>query len=106
MGSVLAINFIAKCFPNDIVIAKGGNTLAKIGLISKKYSQYAICRDVIVLRTSTLPKPLIFYIWAFLYSYQGYRFMLRTASQTGQPHLTLPSLSEMPIPKISPDLNK
>lgn len=92
---------IARCHVFDIVIAKGGNTLAKVGLIPENYPQYAICRDVVVLRTSTLPKSVIFYIWAFLFSNQGYQLMLRTASQTGQPHLTLPSLAEMPIPKIN-----
>lgn len=91
---------IAKCYAYDIVIAKGGNTLAKVGLIPENYPQYAICRDVVVLRTSNLPKSHIFYIWAFLFSNHGYQLMLRTASQTGQPHLTLPSLAEMPIPKI------
>ena len=44
-------NTIAKTYPNDIIIAKGGNTLAKVGIVTDKYPEYAVSRDVIVLRT-------------------------------------------------------
>ena len=42
---------IALAYPGDIIIAKGGNTLAKVGLVTDEFSVYATCRDVIILRT-------------------------------------------------------
>lgn len=39
---------ISKAYPGDLVIAKGGNTLAKVGLVTNEYPVYATCRDVII----------------------------------------------------------
>lgn len=92
---------IAKLEPKDIVIAKGGNTLGKIALLTDKYPEYSICRDVLVLRTSELNGLNVYYLWIFLHSNLGQKTLLRTASQTGQPHLTLESLYELTIPSFS-----
>ena len=92
---------IAKTYPNDIIIAKGGNTLAKVGIVTNEYPEYAVCRDVIILRTHNIPEDVRYYIWAFLHSDFGYEAMIRTASQTGQPHLTLPFVLNLKIPFIS-----
>lgn len=86
--------------PFDIVIAKGGNTLAKLGLLPADFEQYALSRDLIVLRTSQLKKNKYF-IWQFLHSAIGQTLLWRTASQTGQPHLTLPAILNIPIPSFS-----
>ena len=94
-------NTIAKTYPNDIIIAKGGNTLAKVGIVTDKYPEYAVSRDVIVLRTHCIPEDIRYYIWAFMHSLYGYDSMIRTASQTGQPHLTLPFISILKIPMMS-----
>lgn len=94
---------ITKTYPNDIVIAKGGNTLAKVGIVTDKYPEYAVCRDVIVLRTHCIPENIRYFIWAFMHSDYGYDSMIRTASQTGQPHLTLPFISNLRIPLMSND---
>ena len=94
---------ITKTYPNDIVIAKGGNTLAKVGIVTDKYPEYAVCRDVIVLRTHCIPENIRYYIWAFMHSDYGYDSMIRTASQTGQPHLTLPFISNLRIPLMAND---
>lgn len=94
---------ITKTYPNDIVIAKGGNTLAKVGIVTDKYPEYAVCRDVIVLRTHCIPENIRYYIWAFMHSDYGYDSMIRTASQTGQPHLTLPFISNLRIPLMTND---
>lgn len=40
-------------------------------------------------------------MWIFLHSKYGQLLMLRTASQTGQPHLTLSSIYDLPIPVFS-----
>lgn len=92
---------IAKTYPNDIVIAKGGNTLAKVGIVTDKYPEYAVSRDVIVLRTHCISENVRYYIWSFMHSVYGYDSMIRTASQTGQPHLTLPFISNLRIPLMS-----
>ena len=92
---------IAKTYPNDIIIAKGGNTLAKVGIVTDEYPEYAVCRDVIVLRTHNIPENVRYYIWGFMHSNYGYEAMIRTASQTGQPHLTLPFVLNLKVPYMS-----
>ena len=91
-------NTIAKAYPGDILIAKGGNTLGKIGLLTEEYPEYSICRDVLLLRTSVLDDSIRYYLWSFLNSIHGYNLLFRTASQTGQPHLTLASIAEIKVP--------
>lgn len=92
---------IARCQPGDLIIAKGGNTLAKIALLTDDYSVYSVCRDVIILRTSHLHKLNRFYLWIFLHSDIGQKLLLRTASQTGQPHLTIEAIYNIGIPTFS-----
>ena len=97
---------IALAYPGDIIIAKGGNTLAKVGLVTDEYSVYATCRDVIILRTGEMTDLNKFYLWAFLHSSFGQKLMWRSASQTGQPHLTLKSIGGIHIPEYSVNLQE
>jgi restriction endonuclease S subunit len=92
---------IAIAYKGDILIAKGGNTLAKVGLVTDDYPQYAVSRDIIILRTGTRVNHNKYYLWAFLHSKYGQMLLWRTASQTGQPHLTLPSIQELTVPVYS-----
>ena len=92
---------IAIAYPGDIIIAKGGNTLAKVGLVTNEFPRYATCRDVIILRTDNLKNLNKYFLWAFLHSSYGQGILWRSASQTGQPHLTLPSILEIRIPDIN-----
>ncbi len=94
---------IAKCKPGDLIIAKGGNSLGKVALLTEEYPIYSVCRDVIVLRTQTLDELNRYYLWIFLHSNVGQQILLRTASQTGQPHLTVEALYQLDIPFFSPD---
>jgi len=94
-------NTLARCYDGDIVIAKGGNTIAKVALLTNEYKEYSLCRDLIVLRTAKLSGLIRFYLWIFLHSEYGKKSLLRTASQTGQPHLTIEALYELRIPKFS-----
>ena len=94
-------NTIALAYPGDIIIAKGGNTLAKVGLVTEEFPMYATCRDVIILRTSELKGLNKYYLWAFLHSKYGQGMLWRSASQTGQPHLTLPSIMKIKVPDTS-----
>ena len=91
---------IALAYPGDVIIAKGGNTLAKVGLVTDEYPVYATCRDVIILRTDELREINKYYLWAFLHSTYGQGLLWRSASQTGQPHLTLPSIMNIRIPAV------
>ena len=92
---------ISKAYPGDLVIAKGGNTLAKVGLVTNEYPVYATCRDVIILRTNDLNGINKYYLWSFLHSKYGQNLMWRSASQTGQPHITLPIITNMHVPSLS-----
>ena len=63
---------ISVAYPGDIIIAKGGNTLAKVGLVTDEYPMYATCRDVIILRTNILEGINRYYLWSFfLCNYSG-----------------------------------
>lgn len=90
---------IAIGYPGDLIIAKGGNTLAKVGLITSQYEKYALSRDIILVRTNDLQGYNKFFLWLFLHCEYGQALLWRTASQTGQPHLTLPSVNEINLPK-------
>ena len=92
---------IAKCNPGDLIIAKGGNSLAKVAILTEEYQEYSVCRDVVVLRTQKLSNLNRFYLWMFLHSEKGQQLLLRTASQTGQPHLTLEALKQIEVPLFS-----
>lgn len=97
---------IALAYPGDIIIAKGGNTLAKVGLVTDEFSVYATCRDVIILRTGEMTDLNKFYLWAYLHGYFGQKLMWRSASQTGQPHLTLKSIDGIHVPEYSAALQE
>lgn len=97
---------IALAYPGDIIIAKGGNTLAKVGLVTDEFSVYATCRDVIILRTGEMTDLNKFYLWAYLHGSFGQKLMWRSASQTGQPHLTLNSIDGIHVPDYSMALQK
>ncbi|MBW1768832.1 MAG: hypothetical protein JRJ65_17510 [Deltaproteobacteria bacterium] len=92
---------IARCKSGDLIIAKGGNSLAKVALLTKDFGLYSVCRDVIVLRTQKLVGLNRYYLWMFLHSKIGQQLLLRTASQTGQPHLTIEALYQLEIPLFS-----
>ncbi len=89
---------IARSGPGDLIIAKGGNSLAKVALLTEEYRHFSVCRDVIVLKTSRLSNINRYYLWMYLHSAVGQKVLLRTASQTGQPHLTLEAISQIEIP--------
>jgi type I restriction enzyme, S subunit len=97
---------IAVAYPDDIIIAKGGNTLAKLGIVTHEYPFYALSRDLIVLRTNEIENCNKYFLWVFLHSKYGQSLLWRNASQTGQPHLTLPSILEIYIPRFTDNFEK
>ncbi|KAA6431608.1 hypothetical protein FEM33_25225 [Dyadobacter flavalbus] len=92
---------IASAKPFDIVIAKGGNTLAKLGLITEEYPTFALSRDLLLLQTSQMRNCNKYFLWVFLHSRYGQSLLWRTASQTGQPHLTLAAIGDIGLPRFS-----
>ena len=92
---------IAVCQPGDLIIAKGGNSLGKVALLTNQYPKYSVCRDVLVVRTGGLSKINKFFLWLYLHSAPGQSLLIRTASQTGQPHLTIEAIARLKIPLIS-----
>jgi len=90
---------ILRCNSGDIVIAKGGNTIGKVGLLNDCFSEYATCRDLIIVKTGSAHINR-YYLLAFLLSTVGQSLMIRTASQTGQPHLTIVAIRELRIPIV------
>jgi len=91
---------IAVCEPGDLIIAKGGNSLGKVALLTGHYEKYSVCRDVLIVRTGNLSKINRYYLWLYLHSPSGQALLIRTASQTGQPHLTIKSIARLRIPLI------
>ena len=57
-------------------------------------------RDLIILKTKKLKQINKYFLWLFLHSNDGQKLILRTASQTGQPHLTLPAIYDLKIPNL------
>lgn len=70
-------------------------------MVTNEYPVYATCRDVIILRTNDLNGINKYYLWSFLHSKYGQNLMWRSASQTGQPHITLPIITNMHVPSLS-----
>ena len=92
---------IARCVPGDVVIAKGGNSVGKVALLTDDFEEYSVCRDVLVLRTQQLETLNKYLLWIYLHSKIGQSLLLRTASQTGQPHLTIEAIAKLLVPVFS-----
>ena len=77
----------------DILFTKGG-AIDRVGYVIK---EGAVSRDLIFLKTSRLPESMR--LWLFTYFRTAFfsRMLLRSSSQTAQPHLTLLLVRELPI---------
>ena len=88
---------LSRVAAGDIVFTKGGS-VARIGLVTKSA---AASRDLIFLNSSTLLRE----DQAFLYLYAQTSFfnraLLRSSSQTAQPHLTVTLVRELSILRAS-----
>jgi type I restriction enzyme M protein len=84
---------LARVSQGDILFTKGGS-VARVGLVTQSA---AVSRDLIFLNSSKLPRE----DQAFLYLYSQTRFfnriLLRSSSQTAQPHLTLTLVRELQV---------
>ena len=77
----------------DILFTKGG-AIDRVGYVIK---EGAVSRDLIFLKTSRLPESMR--LWLFTYFRTAFfsRMLLRSSSQTAQPHLTLLLVRKLPI---------
>lgn len=86
-------NTLSRVHPGDIVFTKGGS-IARIGLVTE---DAAASRDLIFLDTSKLAEADR--IFVYLYFQTGFfnRMLLRSSSQTAQPHLTITLVRNLPV---------
>lgn len=84
---------LAKVSPGDIVFTKGGS-IARIGLVTRSA---AVSRDLIFINSSK--KPVEDQVFLFLYFQTDFfnRALVRSSSQTAQPHLTITLVRELKI---------
>ena len=84
---------LSRVHPGDIVLTKGGS-VARIGLVTE---EAAVSRDLIFLNSSQLPEADR--VLLYLYFQSGFfnRALIRSSSQTAQPHLTITLVRQLPI---------
>lgn len=93
-------NTLKRAVEGDIVLTKGG-TIGRVGRVEQ---ESYVTRDLILLRTSKLNRSDNIALLFFLNSKFSYENMLRTSSQSVQPHLTLTMIKELPIMIFSDNL--
>lgn len=84
---------LSKVKTGDIVFTKGGS-VARIGLISQ---DAAVSRDLIFLNSSALPESDYTFLYLYFQTAFFNRMLLRSSSQTAQPHLTVTLVRHLPV---------
>ena len=79
----------------DIVITKGGS-IGFVGYVTKR--AYA-SRDLIFLKTSSLPESHRIFLYLYLSSPFAFKQLIRSSSQCAQPHLTITLVKDFDILK-------
>jgi type I restriction enzyme S subunit len=78
--------------PGDILLTKGGS-VARAGLVTQRA---AASRDLIILRTGALPEDECIFTYLYLQTAFFQRVLIRSSSQTAQPHLTTTLVKDLP----------
>ncbi len=93
---------LSKVAPGDIVFTKGGS-VARVGLVT---AEAAVSRDLIFLNSSKLQE--VDRVFLYLYFQTGFfnRALIRSSSQTAQPHLTITLVRELPIFRANKELKE
>lgn len=86
--------------PGDILLTKGGS-VARTGLVTQRA---AASRDLIILRTNRLPADEDIFIYLYLQTAFFQRVLIRSSSQTAQPHLTTTLVKDLPTFMPAPAL--
>lgn len=81
----------------DIVLTKGGS-IARLGFVSQ---DAAACRDLIFINSSRLPEEDQVFLYLYLQTRMANHLLLRSGSQTAQPHLTLTLVKDLPLLQAS-----
>ncbi len=88
---------LSRVAAGDIVFTKGGS-VARIGLVTKSA---AASRDLIFLNSSTLLREDQVFLYLYAQTSFFNRALLRSSSQTAQPHLTVTLVRELSILRAS-----
>ena len=84
---------LSQVYPGDIVFTKGGS-IARVGLVTEKA---AVSRDLIFINSSTLNSADQVFLYLFFQTSFFNRLLLRSSSQTAQPHLTITLVRNLPV---------
>src|SRR5690606_19110636 len=84
---------LAQVRKGDILFTKGGS-VARIGLMAQ---HAAVSRDLIFLNSSSLSEPEYLFLFVYFQASFFNRSVVRSSSQTAQPHLTITLVRELPI---------
>lgn len=93
---------LAKVSPGDLVFTKGGS-IARVGLITHPA---AVSRDLIFLNSSKLSVSDQIFLFLYFQTQFFNRALIRSSSQTAQPHLTITLVRELRVLAASDKLKK
>lgn len=84
---------LARVKPGDILLTKGGS-IARVGLVTR---EAAASRDLIFIDSSKLSADRQAFLYLYFQSGFFHRALVRSSSQTAQPHLTITLVRELPV---------
>ncbi len=91
---------LARVHDGDIVLTKGGS-VARVGLVKE---EAAASRDLIFLNSSILPANDRIFLYLYAQTNFFNRVLLRSSSQTAQPHLTITLVRNLPTLRASSEM--
>jgi type I restriction enzyme M protein len=91
---------LARVHSGDIVLTKGGS-IARVGLVTE---EAAASRDLIFLNSSKLLGPDRSFLYLYAQTDFFNRLLLRSSSQTAQPHLTITLVRNLPTLRAGKEL--
>ena len=86
----------------DIVLTKGGS-VARVGLVTEGA---AASRDLIFLNSSVLPPPDRAFLYLYMQTSFFNRLLVRSSSQTAQPHLTITLVRHLPVLRVRQEVKQ
>lgn len=84
---------LARVYPGDILLTKGGS-IARVGLVTQ---EAAVSRDLIFIDSSRISAEKQSFLYLYFQSNFFNRALIRSSSQTAQPHLTITLVRRLPI---------
>jgi type I restriction enzyme, S subunit len=93
---------LARVKQGDILLTKGGS-IARVGLVTR---EAAVSRDLIFIDSSKISANEQSFLYLYFQSGFFNRALIRSSSQTAQPHLTITLVRELPILASSEELRR